>query len=500
MNAKITTKYILGIVALASLFGFAGAASASLSEYYTSRGLSLPPVAVRAETAAEVGIFNYKGTREQNILLEQRLKELEDQQEGNVLGYSVVSRYKTTLASSMTTSQTTVPVSSITTFDGHTLSMSDLGSKIYLTIEPGTAREEIVVCTAISSSQWSGCTRGLAFYGSSEIGVAANKKAHNAGSVVVMSNVHYAYENLVDKDSNEALEGIKTVSSTEFIFGQGVSTTLKLYFKNTASTSTSAYLRFANGQLGWSDNGTDTFTFAQGGSGLTASTTKGIGITDSKIHVNASSTRGFDYDANGELYLKDGSNSGIYFDSNGIAVERYDNFDWYGSHNFNGSLKASSTFESTDPLIVYNTITTSTLPNIKTDKIQPNLSSTTTVFGNVEVKGDFVYTGKFVSSTKIEWIPFGTDVCTSSCVAPTGTKAVILTETATEGGFTGGIEHTLIYGFKTTSNVSWPNSHAANEISCVASASWATNNTITNTRSCGAGIDNSGSTTAYFFK
>ena len=128
-------------------------------------------------------------------------------------GFSVVSRYRTTLSSSMTSTQTTIPVSSIQTFDGTTLTMADLGGVGFFTIEPGSSREEIVKCTTISSSQWATCTRGLAFSGTSEASVVANRKAHNAGSIVVMSNVHYVYEQLADKDTDQTFGGVITFSN-----------------------------------------------------------------------------------------------------------------------------------------------------------------------------------------------------------------------------------------------------------------------------------------------
>ena len=132
--------------------------------------------------------------------------------EGGLLGYSVATRYRTTLKSSMTSSQATVPTASVTTFDDHVLTMADLGDVVYLTIEPGTSREEIVECTGISSTNWTGCTRGLAFYGTSTASVTANQEAHNAGSIVVMSNVHYVYEQVVDKDTSETITGLKKYS------------------------------------------------------------------------------------------------------------------------------------------------------------------------------------------------------------------------------------------------------------------------------------------------
>lgn len=116
------------------------------------------------------------------------------------LGANPITRYKTTLSSSMTSSQATVPASRMTTFDGTTITMGLLGGEVFLTIEPGANKEEIVRCTGISGTTFTTCTRGLAFSGDSTSAVAANKKTHNAGSVLIMSNVHYVY-NTVTKDN-----------------------------------------------------------------------------------------------------------------------------------------------------------------------------------------------------------------------------------------------------------------------------------------------------------
>lgn len=146
-------------------------------------------------------------------------------QEDPLLGYSVVSRYRTRLSSSMTSTQSTVPVSSMESFDGTTLTMALLGDKVFLVLEPGSSREEIVKCEAISSTTWTTCTRGLAFTGTAETSVAANRKAHNAGSIVVMSNVHYVYEQLPDKDTTETFTGQKFFDIYPEITGTAVATT-----------------------------------------------------------------------------------------------------------------------------------------------------------------------------------------------------------------------------------------------------------------------------------
>lgn len=134
------------------------------------------------------------------------------------LGFTVATRYKTTLSTSMTSVQTTLPVSSLVTQDNHTLTMGDLGSKVFLTVEPGGNKEEIIMCTGILSSSWTGCTRGLAFYGTSTASVTANQKTHSAGSVVIMSNVHYVYDEAVDKDAAETIGGNKTYTGQNHFY------------------------------------------------------------------------------------------------------------------------------------------------------------------------------------------------------------------------------------------------------------------------------------------
>lgn len=190
-------------------------------------------------------------------------------QKDPLLGYSVATRYRTRLTSSITSTQSTVPVSSMSSFDGTTLTMALLGSKVFLSLEPGTAREEIVKCTGISSTTWTGCTRGLAFTGTTETAVVANQKAHNAGSIVVMSNVHYVYEQLTDKDTTETLTGQKFFDVFPEITGASLPTT-------TRQLATKGYV----------DNvGAGGFTASNIGGGLTI---RANGTSPETIDINTS--------------------------------------------------------------------------------------------------------------------------------------------------------------------------------------------------------------------
>lgn len=277
----------------------------------------------RAEMAAMCGIFGYRGTAQQNLS-----KEVQDcfkTFSGEYLGFSVITRYRTTLSSSMTSSQTTIPVSSMKTFDGDTITMAMLGSKVYLTVEPGSNREEIIKCTGISGSSWTGCTRGLAFSGTDESSVAANRKAHNAGSTVVISNVHYVYEELIDKDSNN--------TSTAKIISKDMlaTSTMCLY-------DTNYCFRVNDGMIQWTvDNFTNSYNFTSSTiSQLTASSTRAIGVTDSKVHLNISDDAGLVFDGS-TGYLETLLNNSITSGTDGLAVNTSTDFTWTGNNTLSGN-------------------------------------------------------------------------------------------------------------------------------------------------------------------
>lgn len=129
---------------------------------------------------------------------------------GQKLGSQVVTDFSVRLSASITTSQVTVPVTSMVTKDNHTLTIADFGATAYLTVEPGSSREEIVKCTGISGNSFTGCTRGLAFYGTSTAAVTNNQYSHQSGSSVILSNVHYVYLGYADLDTAQTFTGVKT--------------------------------------------------------------------------------------------------------------------------------------------------------------------------------------------------------------------------------------------------------------------------------------------------
>lgn len=283
-------------------------ANATLYEYYKELGLNLPEVNQRTLVAQGCGIDNYSGTYEQNIALENCLR-------GNKLGANPVTRYKVTLTSSMTATQSTMTVSTMTTFDGHTLTISDLGGDVFLTIEPGGANEEIVHCTGISSLTFTGCTRGLAFYGNDTSSVAANRKAHNAGSTVVMSNVHYIYPTT---SKNNIWTSIQTFASSTNSLNQQIN----------FGTTTTSYIKNENGVLYYCNNGAS--CAAIGGGANTYSFIRPLLATGSEVKLSTS-TNEFDLDGNNlSLFL----NNSLTSNASGLAVNTTTDYAWTGNHTF----------------------------------------------------------------------------------------------------------------------------------------------------------------------
>lgn len=191
-------------------------AQATLYDYYHEQGGTLPSVSERAKTAGAFGLFPYTGTAAQNTALERLLRGYQVPKDDGLIGFGVASDYETTLAQSMTSNQTYLVVSSLLTRDGQTVSLTNLNaSKVYLTLEPGGSKEEFVMCTGVSTTlnRFDGCTRGLSGIGTSTASVSANMRSHIAGSKVTMSNVHYVYNEYVDRDTAQTIGGLKTFTT-----------------------------------------------------------------------------------------------------------------------------------------------------------------------------------------------------------------------------------------------------------------------------------------------
>lgn len=288
----------------------AGQASASLYDFYSSQGLKLPSIVERTPKAIECGIFGYSGTLEQNIALETCLLGQSDTLGGTLpvagVTYTLAGSGVTSAATSITLTSLTIPQT------GYELLDADFSSTFYVTLEPGnTKRQEIVSCTTVTqnannTATISGCTRGLLPF-SPYTTSSSYQFSHAGGTSLIFSDAPQLFNEYVTKANDEVIAGGIRFSSTTYW----------------GSNLTSGALRFSGGNLQWSNDGfVNSYNFTSSSiSTLSASTTAGIGITDSKIYVNVSTTQGMTIGSDGAIYQKASSTAGILTDSNGHYVD-----------------------------------------------------------------------------------------------------------------------------------------------------------------------------------
>jgi hypothetical protein len=178
--------------------------------------------------------------------------------------------------------------------------------------------------------------------------VTALKQEHRRGAVVKITN--FPQLAIISR----ILQGLESASST-FMFGDGsTTTTLNKYLKVDNGTTNFPFLRYNETLAQWqfSDDGVSTITFVTSSAGgLSASSTKGITITDSKVLVNSSSTGGIVFDSTtGAVYVSVSSTS-MALDSLGrLYWDRTLNFTPSGTWNFNGNVTTTGTLTANSPI------------------------------------------------------------------------------------------------------------------------------------------------------
>lgn len=297
----------------------------------------------RAAWAAQNGIWGWTDSRDQKAMLYDAMCGEES------LGFTVVTDYQKNLSAPMTAVQSFIPVTSLTLKDGTVVSTTAFGDKVFLTLEPGAAKEEIVMCTGVDTSalQFTGCTRGLAFSGTNTAGVAANQKTHSSGVAVVISNVHYVYQQFVDiTGGDQSVTGTKTFNANTLPFGDNTTGTGKQIIFRVGQASGNPYFKVV-GPSG--SNTTSTFLFSVDGTSelqlnsngtvLTVDPTKGLTLSGGVLSINASSTAGMAFDSDGKLYVSVSSTGGLAFDSLGrLKIDGGQGFTFSGNVSFTGDV------------------------------------------------------------------------------------------------------------------------------------------------------------------
>ncbi len=201
----------------------------TLYDYY---GGHLPSISDRAIIATQIGINNYYGSTQQNNKLSNYLysKSLVAQPligssggSPNTGGYNPVTGYLSHTTSFVAANATTIPVVSTKDPSGNQIDLSLISSaptvKVYMNLEAGLAKQESIVCTGLTATSWTGCTRGLAYQGSSET-ASSTATSHNAGASIIITNIGQFYNQFVAIDGTQTINGVKTFAALPQSTGQ----------------------------------------------------------------------------------------------------------------------------------------------------------------------------------------------------------------------------------------------------------------------------------------
>lgn len=132
--------------------------------------------------------------------------------------FTPTAAFSERLAISISAAATTIKISSVLDRDGTALPISAT-NKGYFTLEPGTSREESIVCTGVNAgtNELTGCVRGLSASGDSETGSSGRAFSHNAGTKIIMTDIAQFFGNFVDTKNAETIAGIKTFSASPIV-------------------------------------------------------------------------------------------------------------------------------------------------------------------------------------------------------------------------------------------------------------------------------------------
>ena len=291
---------ILGLILLSNLIGY----SVSASDYIhtVQKGDTLWKIAKNFNTSIVELIANNDIKNPDLILIGQRLNIREKR-----LGYTPPTGYQSRTTGYISNSATTIPVVSTKDKAGVQIALSNISSassvKVYLSLEPGTSKEEPILCTGITASSWTNCTRGLVFQGSSESNSTTIAVAHNAGATIIITNIGQFFNQYASVNDSITVTGTWTfntdpiASSTTHITGDPASY-VTLYAMNQATTTggsnASTLIKGVSQeatdsmlQSSSSTGSTGARTFSNGGSFAQTSTANKVPVSNGSGYIDA---------------------------------------------------------------------------------------------------------------------------------------------------------------------------------------------------------------------
>lgn len=207
----------------------------------------------------------------------------------------------TYLAANIDKTATSMTLSNGTTRDGVTLS-----GTMCFTLDSNTPVAEYV-CGTASGTSITGMTRGINLVNPNASSSTYAFPHRRFASVQVTDYPTLQFITRI-LNGNDATQGNLTFGTNKI---SGLYTLNGSFDWLKLNTSTN--------MLQWSNNGSDYYNFTSSSiSQLTPSSTRGLGVLDSQLYINASSTTGMDFDANGALHQNIGN--ALVYSGNAINI------------------------------------------------------------------------------------------------------------------------------------------------------------------------------------
>lgn len=133
-------------------------------------------------------------------------------------GYNPVTAYQSRTTQYVLATATTIPVVSTKDLAGNQIVLTNISQalvvRVYMTLESGVqSKQESIVCTGLTATSWTNCTRGLPWQSGSENTSTTIAQTHNAGSSIIITNISQFYNQFVAIDGTQTINGVKTFNA-----------------------------------------------------------------------------------------------------------------------------------------------------------------------------------------------------------------------------------------------------------------------------------------------
>lgn len=298
---KKYVNYILGIIAALLI-------PISTFAYTVQKGDTLWAISKKLGTTVQ-NLVNSNGITNKNLIYQGQQLNVSE-----LLGAAPLptDNYDTFLTAALSATASTTFVNALPT---------GVSSSIYTIFgSDGVTPSEKIYCTgtATGPNRLTGCIRGISF---NPVNGVINENAGTGitqprnSRIAITDNINFSGKALA------ILNGSQVTGANTFRMGDGTSVTDKCHIFDDGTQTAKICKNVSTGNLYWTTDGINTYTFQSSTvSQLSASTSAGIGITNSQIYITPSSTTGMTFDSSGKIYQKIDTTTAVQYSAGSVGI------------------------------------------------------------------------------------------------------------------------------------------------------------------------------------